>query len=262
MKKKLILILLAPFLFGFTIHGKSVSKANGRSVYRVNGRQVSNTPSAPSSELCEGGELFCSDFETDVSWDTTTDPEDAALTADGDWTDQDSANAINGTYSLSIRGGATVYVQKQFSETDEFYIEGWFRTPSDLTSWVGPVSVWDTGVSNTVLSFTTSTSTLKLLHNGVTSDLSGTLSPSTTYRFGIYCNQETVPSSSGDGIYRVYIKTSAADFVAGDMKLNITNAETGNVNAAYIRFRGPGTGLINTIDDSIIKSGDPGWPTS
>ena len=218
--------------------------------------------SVGGAALCVGGELFCSDFETNVSWDTETDPEDASLAEDGDWTDQDSANAINDTYSLSIMGPSTVYVQKQFTESDEFNIEFWFRTPSNITSWIGPLSIIDSTGLTTVISFTTSSSTLNIYHPNSTDALSGTVSASTEYRMGIHYKQEYPDLVSNNGILRAWIRSDASDFIASDLKLNLTNCNTGDVNAAFLRFRGPGTGLLNTIDNIVLKAGAPSWPIS
>jgi hypothetical protein len=227
-------------------------------------------PSAPAG-FCAGGELFCSEFNTDgeITWTTTTwgATEDCdGYDANGDWCDYDAIapQPLVDGHGLGVRGANTVYGQKSFgSGVKEFYVE-WTWQANTIGN-VFSINITDVTNSTHVISAYTALSELKFYYDGVAKNVGtgDTLSADTTYHLGVYYKQSATDSSA-DGVIMVYMNTDGTAFDFADRIYSKTNLDIDTLNnAEAVRFRGPSTGNVGHYDNvKVVACSSNPWPES
>ena len=221
--------------------------------------------SVEAEAYCGGSELFCEDFEgTDTTWTVGAGTLDCdGYDTAGDYCDDDTTYFKNGTEGLAgLGGGAEWYFYTAISTTQEFYMEWWYRTSTDVTD--APMRFFVNSGSSTVetcYGYINSTSYLRVITNDGATALNATtqaFSAESWYHVGIYYKEETAPADN-DGIVRAWINTDGSTFDSGDVVINSEAVDTGNFDGNRVYFKGQNTGLIHAFDDAQVVQGAPSW---
>lgn len=217
------------------------------------------------SSLCVGGELFCTDFETDPTWDASNGTEDCdGYDTDGDYCDDDTTTYKNGAEAFGAQGASTYYLQEALSSTDqtEFYFEVWWRIDDTSLGQTGP-GVYNSGHLQVAV-LDASYGTPRVVTKGGSSVLasSGTMAADTWTHYGVYFKNES-SAELNDGVVRMWYNTDGGEFDAADVIYNNAAADCGSSAEGYngdeIRVVGPHAGYIAWTDDFVVKSGAPSW---
>jgi hypothetical protein len=217
---------------------------------------ITRNNAGEGAAFCPGGELFCSDFETDPSFDSNSgnlSSDCDGYDADGDYCVSDTTTYKNGSQAFGIRGDNSYYTEETISATSEFTGEFWYRTDAtDSQIWY-ITELLTSGDARILLIYHDTDGHIRAYSNaGVEAIDSKTYNSNTWYHFKYYYKEDT---GAGNGIITIWSKTSDGDFEAGDITINETDVVTGSVDAEKRRWYGPRASNTGYFDNDTLSDG-------